>query len=341
MTGSIDGVNVDAKASLASRMLRRITVFAAIVSPAFAALDAAAQSFPSRQLRIVVPYPAGGPTDALARIVAVELQADLKQNVIVENKPGASGAIGSREVARSQPDGHTLVLGTNQTHVTNAVLLKEPGYRPIEDFVPIAGLAGLQHAMVVPKNAAKTVADFIAEAKTAPAALNCGSSGMGSASHLALELFQVRTGTRVTHVAFRGAAPMALEIVAGRIDCAFATLPSVLGQIQGGEMVAIALASPQRAPQLPSLGLLTEAGVADADADAWLALFAPRATPAAIVSHLSRTVTDAMRRAPVAAAATKLGMVVNVQDSGTFAGFLVVENRKWLDVVRFAGIKPE
>lgn len=325
----------------ATCLLRLVAVFAAIVSPALAALDATAQSFPSRQVRIVVPYPAGGPTDALARIVAAELQTDLKQSVIVENKPGASGAIGSREVARSEPDGHTLVLGTNQTHVTNAVLLKEPGYRPSEDFVPIAGLAGLQHVLVVPKNVAKTVAEFTAEAKAAPAALNCGSSGVGSASHLALELFQARTGTRVTHVAFRGAAPMALEIVAGRIDSAFATLPSVLGQIEGGEMVALALASPQRAPQLPSLGLLSEAGVTDSDADAWLALFAPRATPAAIVSQLSRTVTEAMRRAPVAAAATKLGMVVNVQDSATFTSFLVAENRKWLDVVRLAGVKPE
>ena len=325
----------------ASRLFRLLTVSGAIVASAFAAIEASAQSFPNRPLRIVVPYPAGGPTDALARIVAAELQADLKQNTIVENKPGASGAIGSRDVARSEPDGHTLVLGTNQTHITNAVLLKEPGYRPIEDFVPIAGLAGLQHALVVPKGAVKSVADLVAKAKAAPAALNCGSSGVGSASHLALELFQARTGTRVTHVAFRGAAPMALEIVAGRIDCAFATLPSVLGQIEGGEMVALALASPQRAPQLTALGLLSEAGVADSDADAWLALFAPRATPPAIVSQLSRTVTVAMRRNPVTAAATKLGMVVTVRDSAAFSSFLAAENRKWLDVVRLASVKPE
>lgn len=314
---------------------------AAVLSLLLWPVDAMAQSFPSRQLRIVVPYPAGGPTDALARIVAAELQVDLKQAVIVENKPGASGAIGSREVARSEPDGHTLVLGTNQTHVTNAVLLKEPGYRPLEDFVPLAGLAGLQHALVVPNSAAMTVAELVSKAKAAPSKLNFGSSGVGSASHLALELFQARTGTRMTHVAFRGAAPLALEIVAGRIDCAFATLPSVLGQIEGGEMKALALASPQRAPQLPSLGLLSEAGVADADADAWLALFAPRATPAAIVTQLSTSVTAAMRRAPVSAAATKLGMVVSVRDSAELAAYLVGENRKWLDVVRLAGVKPE
>lgn len=341
MVRTNDGDDRAGAAILSGLPSRLVVVVAALAALIISPVDAMAQSFPSRQLRIVVPYPAGGPTDALARIVAAELQADLKQTVIVENKPGASGAIGSREVARSDPDGHTLVLGTNQTHVTNAVLLKEPGYRPLEDFVPVAGLAGLQHALVVPKNAVKTVAELVSKAKAAPSALNCGSSGVGSASHLALELFQSRTGTRTTHVAFRGAAPMAIEIVAGRIDCAFATLPSVLGQIEGGEMVALALASPQRAPQLPSLGLLSEAGVSDSDADAWLALFAPRATPAAIVGHLSKSVTEGLRRPPVSAAAAKLGMAVTIRDSAEFATYLLAENRKWLDVVRLAGVKPE
>jgi tripartite-type tricarboxylate transporter receptor subunit TctC len=289
----------------------------------------------------LVPYPPGGPTDALARLVAGELQSDLKTPVIVENKAGASGAVGTREVARSAPDGHTLVLGTNQTHVTNAVLLKDPGYRPREDFVPIAGLAGLQHALVVPKGRDGGLAGLIARAKAVPGALNCGSTGVGSASHLALELFQARTGIRVTHVPFRGAAPMALEIVAGRIDCAFATLPSVLGQIEGGEMVAVALASPQRAPQLPALALLAEQGVSESDADAWLALFAPSATPPAVVAKLSGAVTAAMRRPGTSAAASKLGMVVAVRDSVAFAGYLEAETRKWLEVVRLAGVKPE
>jgi tripartite-type tricarboxylate transporter receptor subunit TctC len=302
---------------------------------------AVAQDFPARALRIVVPYPPGGPTDALARLVASELAADLGKPVVVENKAGASGAVGTRDVARSEPDGHTLVLGTNQTHVTNAVLLKEPGYRAREDFVPIAGLADLQHALVVPKGSAADVASLIARAKTAPAKLNYGSSGAGSASHLAMELFLARTGTRMTHVPFRGAAPLALEIVAGRIDAAFVTLPSVLGQIEGGEMVALALASSQQAPQLPRIGLLSQAGVRDAEADAWLALFAPRATPSAIVARLSAAVTTIMRRKEVADAATRLGMAVNVRGSEAFSTYLDGETTKWLDVVREAGVKPE
>lgn len=322
-------------------IISRRAAFSCIAGALLTPLDAHAQLFPSRQIRIVVPYPAGGPTDALARIIARELQADLKQAVIVENKAGASGAVGSREVARAEPDGHTLVLGTNQTHVTNAVLLKEPGYRPVEDFVPIAGLADLQHALVVPKTTARTVAELVARAKAQPGKLNYGSSGAGSASHLAMELFSARTETRMAHVPFRGAAPMALEIVAGRIDCAFATLPSVLGQIQGGEMVALALASAQRAPQLPTLGLLSEQGVKDSDADAWLALFAPRGTPAATVAALSTAATNSMRRSDVSAAATRLGIAVNVRDSAAFIAYLKAETAKWLDVVRQAGVKPE
>lgn len=301
-----------------------------------------AQRLGGRPIRIVVPYPAGGPTDALARLIANELQVDLAATVIVENKPGASGAVGTREVARADADGHTLVLGTNQTHVTNAVLLKDPGYRPREDFVAVAGLADLQHALVVPKGApAKDVLGLVARAKAAPDQLNYGSSGVGSASHLAMALLLARTGARMTHVPFRGAAPMALEIVAGRIDCAFATLPSVLGQIEGGEMLALALGSLQRAPQLPALGLLTEAGIKDSEGDAWLALFAPRATPADVVAKLSGVVTAAMRRPAVAAAATKLGMAVNVRDHMAFAAYLETETAKWLEVVRLAGVRAE
>lgn len=156
-----------------------------------------------------------------------------------------------------------------------------------------------------------------------------------------MELFMARTGTRMTHVAFRGAAPMALEVVAGRIDCAFATLPSVLGQIQAGDMVALALASRQHAPQLPALGLLSEQGVRDSEGDAWLALFAPRATPAATVAALSAAVTAAMRRNAVAAQATSLGMAVNVRDSAAFSVYFEAETEKWLEVVRLAGVKAE
>ena len=301
-----------------------------------------AQDFPSRAIHIVVPYPAGGPTDALARILAAEMQRALGQSVIVENKAGAAGALGTREVARAMPDGHTLVLGTNQTHATNAFLLKDPGYDPLRDFAPVAGIADLQHALVVRKDlAASTVADLIALAKREPGKLNYGSSGVGSASHLTMALFMARTGTAMTHVPFRGAAPLALEIVAGRIDAAFATVPGVLGQIEAGEMRALALASEFKAPQLPALTLLKDAGVADSEGDAWLALFAPAATPGAALARLEGVVVAAMARAQVRDGAVKLGLAVNVRDGRAFTTYLAAEFDKWREVVRVAGVKAD
>jgi tripartite-type tricarboxylate transporter receptor subunit TctC len=298
-----------------------------------------AQGFPSKQIRIVVPYPAGGPTDALARIVAAELQSDLGQNVVVENKPGASGAVGTREVAKADADGHVLVLGNNQTHATNAFLLKEPGYDPLKDFVAVAGLADLQHALVVRKDlGVNTVAELVALAKKDAGKLNYGSTGVGSGSHLTMELFKTRTGAQMTHVPFRGAAPMALEIVAGRIDLAFATLPSVLGQIQGGEMKALAIASNARAPQLADVALLKEQGVADSEGDSWLALFAPAATPAAVVERLTKSVVAALAKPDVKANAVKQGIAVNVRDGKAFATYHAGEMKKWSDVVKAANV---
>ncbi len=317
---------------------RAAFVLAGLLWPALAR----AQAFPSKPLRIVVPYPAGGPTDALARIVAAELQATLGQTVIVENKPGASGAIGTREVARVEADGHTLVLGNNQTHATNAMLLKEPGYDPVKDFVPVAGLADLQHVLVVRKTLGVTdVAGFIALTKKDPGKMNYGSTGVGSGSHLTMELFKTRTGIDMVHVPFRGAAPMALEIVGGRIDVAFATLPSVLGQVEAGEMIAIAVASTARAPQLPAVPLLAEQGVKDAEGDSWLALFAPAATPAAALDKLTAATVAALAKPDVKANAIKQGIAVNVRDSSAFKPYLTAEIAKWAAVIKDANVKVE
>jgi tripartite-type tricarboxylate transporter receptor subunit TctC len=322
---------------------RRTFVFAVSSMAAYAPqLLAQASNWPSKPIKIVVPYPPGGPTDALARIVGNELQSVLGIGVVVENKPGASGAVGTREVARAEPDGHTLVLGNNQTHATNAVLLKDPGYDPIKDFVPVAGLADLQHVLVVRKGlAVATVADLVALTKASPGKLNYGSTGMGSGSHLTMELFKTRTGSDMTHVPFRGAAPMALEIVADRIDASFATLPSVLGQIQSGDIRALAVASTTRAPQLPDVPTLAERGVTGAEGDSWLALFAPAATGTSVIDKLSALVVAILSKSDVAANATKQGIAVNVRSSEAFRAYHVAEVAKWSDVVQTARIKVD
>jgi tripartite-type tricarboxylate transporter receptor subunit TctC len=313
----------------------------ALIGAALASKGALAQGFPARTIKIVVPYPAGGPTDALARIVAQELGTALGGSAIVENAGGGAGAIGSRQVARAEPDGHTLVLSTNQTHATNYVLLRDPGYEA-KDFAAVAGLADLQHVLVVQNDLpAKSVRELVAHAKANAGKLNYGSTGNGSASHLAMELFKVKTGTDLVHVPFRGAAPMAQELVAGRIDVAFATLPSVLGQISGGNMRALALASGTRAPQLPSVPLLRDEGVEGGEADAWVGLWAPAATPPAVIDKLSSAVLAALKKPEVVDAATKLGMAVNLRDPKALDAFVADEIRKWAAVVKAANVKVE
>jgi len=317
-------------------------VAAMLVAAVIVAVPAFGQSFPSKQIRLIVPYPAGGPTDALARIIAQELTEAKGWTIVVENKPGASGAIGSREAAKAEADGHTIILGNNQTHTTNSFLLKEPGYDPVTDFAPLAGLADLQHALVVRKDlGVSSVADLVALARKEPGKLNYGSTGIGSGSHLAMELFKTITGTQMAHIPFKGAAPMALEIVAGRIDVAFATLPSVLGQVQGGEMQAIAIASDGRAPQLPDVKLLKEQGISGGEADSWLALFAPARTPAPVLATLSKAVIDAISKPAVAASAVKQGIAVNVRDPEAFKAYLAAELKKWAAVVKQAQVKVE
>lgn len=321
-------------------VLTRRYFVAGVAASSLAGGPARAQDFPVKQIRIVVPYPPGGPTDALARIVAQDISVSLGQAVIVENRPGAAGAIGSREVAKADADGHTLVLGNNQTHATNAILMKDAGYDPQTDFVPVAGLADLQHALVVRKDlGVANVQDLVALAKKDPGKLNYGSTGIGSGSHLAMELLKTRTGTQMQHVPFKGAAPMALEIVAGRIDLAFATLPSVLGQIQGNEMKALAIASNVRAPQVPDVPLLKEQGVLDSEADSWLALFAPAKTPPMVIDKLSKAVLASLAKPAIAQAAIAQGIAVNVRGSDAFKIYLAVELKKWGDVVRDANVR--
>ena len=278
-----------------------------------------AQSFPTKPITLVVPYPAGGPTDAIARFVAQDLSTSIGQNVVVDNRAGASGAVGTRAVAKADPDGHTIVFGNNQTHGNNMFLLKEPGYDAVKDFAPLAGVGAFEHAFVVRNDLpAKTIKELIALAKADPGKLNYGSTGVGSGSHLAMELFMARTGIKMTHVPFRGAAPLVQEIVGGRIDIANSTLPSVLEQINAGTLRALALASPERNPRAKDIPTLREQGVTDADADSWAAFFAPAAVPASIQETLSKAILASLAKPTVSEAILKLGFTMRLRDPAAF-----------------------
>lgn len=301
-----------------------------------------AQTFPSRAVTIVVPYPAGGPVDAVARLYADEAAGDLGQPVTVDNRGGGAGVIGTVAVARAEPDGHMLVLGTNQTHATNQSLLKNCPYDGVTDFAPVAGIAVIPHVLVLRKSLqVKSVAELVDSAKKMPDAMNYGSTGNGSASHLAAELFKTRAGIDVRHIPFRGAAPMTTELLAERIDFAFATLPSVISFIEAGELKALAVASGKRADRLPNVPTLKEAGVSGVEADAWFALFAPAKTPQPVIDRLYRSVTTAFGKDKAKDLIAKQGMTLALTPPAEFAATLPGEVKKWAEVIKAANVTVE
>lgn len=324
---------------------REFAVRAVAMATGLLGLPARAQApwSPSRPVTIVVPYPAGGPTDILARTLAAELSRDLGQPVTVENVPGGAGAIGTRRVAQAAPDGHTLVFGTNQTHATNISLLPQGGgYDPLKDFVPVAGLADLQHLVVVGNEVpVRTAAELVALARKDPGKLTAGSTGPGSASHLALELFKVRSGADIAHVPYKGSAPLLTDLMGGHVNLSFATTPTVLQQIQSGKLRAIAVASPNRSPFLPDLPTLAQAGVRGVEADAWLALFAPAAVPAPVLARLRDATASAMKQEAVLATLRKSGMSPNARGGEAFSTFVREDVARWAEVVRVANVRAE
>lgn len=323
-------------------MITRRIAFGLVAGAALMGSTALAQEFPTRPITMVVPYPAGGPTDAIARIIAEDLGQKLGQNVIVRNDAGASGSIGTRGVANADADGHTIVFGNNQTHGNNMFLLKEPGYDALADFAPLAGVGAFEHVYVVRNDLeAKDISGLIALAKADPEALNYGSTGIGSGSHLSFELFMERTGTEMTHIPFGGAAPLVTELVAGRIDVSNSTLPSVLGQITAGNIRAIAIASPKRNAQLPDLPTLQEQGVENADAESWAAIFAPAGVPQPVLDKLSGELVASLNEPRVAGAIEKLGFTLNVRPPAEFRPYHEQEIATWKGIIDAAGVEAQ
>lgn len=297
---------------------------------------------PSRPVRLVVAYPAGGPTDVIARIVAQDLSTVLGQNVIVENVGGAAGALGTRQVARAEPDGHVITFGNNQTHGNNMFMLKEPGYDAVKDFAPLAGVGAFEHVFVTRKDLpAATIGEVIKLAKEKPGELNYGSTGIGSGSHLSTELFMARTGIKMTHVPYRGAAQLVQDMIGGRIDIANSTLPSVIAQVQDKALRGVAIGSPKRNPKLPDVPTLSEQGITGADASSWTGFFAPAATPKPALERLSREIIASLRKAEVAGAIEKLGFTIDIRDPEAFRPYQVKEIEVWTNIAKAAGIKPE
>ncbi|MFM8751002.1 Bug family tripartite tricarboxylate transporter substrate binding protein [Rhabdaerophilum sp.] len=320
---------------------RRQTLACAGAAFAFPFVARAQSGFPTRTITMVVAYPAGGPTDVIARIVAATIEEDLKQKVIVENRAGAAGSIGTRAVAQAEPDGHTITFGNNQTHGNNMLLMKQPGYDAIADFAPLAGAGAFPHARVVRNDLpAKNLQELIALAKKEPGKLNYGSTGNGSGSHLSTELLMRRVGIQMQHIPYQGAAPLVQDIIGGRIDVSLSTLPSVLKQIEAGQMRGIGVASTRRASQLPNMPTFREQGVSNADAESWAGFFAPAKTPAPVIDRLSRAIIKAMQTEAVSRKITDMGFALDIRPPAEFRAFLKQEMETWADVVKAIGLQP-
>jgi tripartite-type tricarboxylate transporter receptor subunit TctC len=265
--------------------MRRRSVLLGVAAASLAA-PAVAQQFPSKPVRIVVPYTPGGGADTTARLIAPKLQDALGQTVVIDNKPGAGGTIGDDAVAKAAPDGHTLLLGAF-AHAVNPSLMAKMPFRTPEDFAPVSLLVTVPELLVVtPSFPAKTVAELVAMAKAEPGKLSYASSGNGSAQHLAAELFKMRTGTDIQHVPYKGGSLAVADVAAGHVPFYFGNMSSALPQARAGRVRALAVTSPQRSPAAPEVPTMAEAGVTGCEISEWNALLAPAGTPPAVIERL-------------------------------------------------------
>ena len=302
-----------------------------------------AQDYPTRPVTMVVPFSAGGTTDIFARLLAEKLTKALGQPVIVENKAGAGGNTGSDTVARAAPDGYTLLMGTIGTHAINSSLYTKMPFDPQKDFVPVAFAAGVPNVLEVnpQKVKAKTVQEFIAEAKAAKPPLTMASSGNGTSIHLSGELFKQMTGVDMTHVPYRGSGPAVNDLVGGQVDVMFDNLPSSIGQIRAGTLRPIAVTSLTRSPALPDVPTIAESGVPGFDASSWFAIFAPAKTPKAIVDKINKAVNAALEEPAVKQSYAEVGAEIRIMTPDQLGAFQKAEQEKWAKVVQVSGAKVD
>jgi tripartite-type tricarboxylate transporter receptor subunit TctC len=299
-----------------------------------------AQSYPSRPVRLVVAAAAGGPTDIVARLLGQWLSERLNQSFVIENRAGGSNNIGTEFVVRSAPDGYTLLLA-NSVNAVNASLFKNLSYNFIRDIAPVASIMRAPTFMEVnPSVPANNVPEFIAYAKANPGKVNMTSGGIGTAGHVAGELFNMLTGLNMTHVAYRGAAPALVDLLGGQVQLMFDTIPSSIEYVRAGKLRALGVTAPARIESMPDLPTVSEF-VPGFEASAWFGLGAPKDTPVEIIEKLNTGINAALADPKNRARIADLGGVVVTGSSAEFGKLIADETEKWAKVVKFAGIKVE
>ena len=320
----------------------------ALAAAALASRSLRAQgAWPTKPVRIVVPFAPGGTTDILARALAPELAKAFGQSFIVENKAGAGGNLGADIVAKSPPDGYTLLMGTVGTQAINPSLYPKMPYDAAKDFVPITLVAGVPNVLVMNPAKAKAagitdVRSLIAYARANPGKLNMASSGNGTSIHLSGELFKTMTGTYMVHFPYKGSGPALLDLIGGTMDLMFDNLPSALPQVKAGKLVALAVTSGERSAALPDVPTVAEAGpVKDFEATSWFGLLAPAGTPADIVQRVQQESAKALASPALKERLLSQGAIPGGTSPAEFGSFIAAETKKWAAVVKASGAKVD
>jgi tripartite-type tricarboxylate transporter receptor subunit TctC len=323
---------------ISRRCVLRLSAGCAL-GPAIIAHPASAQAWPTRFVRLIVPFVPGGATDIIARTVGARLSEVWGQQVVIENRPGAAANIGAQVVAQSEPDGYTLYI-TSVPHAVNRFLYASLSYDPIADFAPVTLICMQPNIMVVPNSSpAKSVMEFVAHAKANAGKLTYGSGGIGTSVHLSGELFKRMTGIEMTHVPYRGSAPALQDVIAGRLDLIFDNITPALPHVRAGSARGLAVTTAKRVPAAPDLPTIAEMGVAGFDVSSWFAFFLPARTPPWIIEKMHRDIVASLAHPPVRERLEPLGAALVGSTPEELARHIKSEMDKWGPVIREAKIK--
>jgi tripartite-type tricarboxylate transporter receptor subunit TctC len=304
--------------------------------------SASAQAWPAKPIRLMVPFPPGGSTDIVARIVAQKLSERLGQPIVIENRGGAGGTIGTALIAKSAPDGYNLGVASTSTHVVAPGVYARLDYDPVKDFAPIGTMAISPYLLVVnPSVPAKTVQELVALARTQPGKLNYASAGVGSTTQLAMEMLKAASGTYMLHIPYNGNGPAGTAVIGGQVEILFGSLPALLPHAKSGRARALAVGTLKRSPSLPEVPTVAESGYPGFDASLWLAVMAPAGTPQPILERLQKEIVSIVGAADTREALDKAGAEPLTSTPAELAAMIRDGVPKYANIVKTAGIKPE
>ena len=306
------------------------------------AVDAAAQPYPAKPIRLIVPFPPGGSADILARAIGQKAGEGLGQSVVVENRPGAGTAIGAEALAKSAPDGYAIMIGTVSSHAINPALNPKMPFDPVKDFAPISLVATIPFAMIVhPSMPAKSVQEFVALARAKPGTLNYSSAGSGTSNHLAGELLKSMTGIDIVHVPYKGSAPALNDLISGQVALMFDLVLTAAPHVKSGAVRGLAVTGAQRSSVLPDLPTVAESGIPGYEVSAWFGIFAPAGVPQPVVQRLNAEFVKALQQPDLRQRLAGQGAEPLTSSPEEFAAYLRSEIDKWAGVVKTAGMKVD